>query len=84
MEQRFLIDTNPVIDFFNGKLSKEGKEFLSLLEPIISIITQIELLSNKKLPSYELTQLQNFTAVAIILNLDERVVQRTIFLRQKS
>ncbi len=82
MGQRYLIDTNPVIDFFNGKLSKEGKEFLSLVEPIISVITQIELLSNKKLPSHELNEIQNFTAVAIIMNLDEKVVQQTIFLRQ--
>lgn len=82
MGQQYLIDSNPVIDFFNGRLPKGGKEFLSFVEPVISVITQIELLSNKNLPLHELTQLHEFIKVAVILGLDEEVVQQTISLRQ--
>ncbi len=47
MEQQYLIDTNPVIDFFNGKLTEGGKNFIAAIDPAISVITHIELLSNK-------------------------------------
>lgn len=41
MVNKYLMDTNPVIDFLNGKLSSEGKKFITVIEPTISVITQI-------------------------------------------
>ncbi len=51
MEQKYLIDSNPIIDFFNGKLTVKGKNFITAIDPAISVITYIELLSNKNIPS---------------------------------
>lgn len=39
MGQKYLMDTNAVIDFFNGSLPANGKEFISSIDPAISVIT---------------------------------------------
>lgn len=45
MGKEYLIDSNAIIDFFNGKLPDEGRNLLfSIEQPIISIITYIEIL----------------------------------------
>lgn len=83
MERKYLIDSNPVIDFFNGKLTAGGKNFIAAIEPAISVITHIELLSNKNIPSDEWMQLQAFIQIAAIYQLDNPVVEQTIILRQQ-
>lgn len=82
MGQQYLVDTNPVIDFFNGRLPIKGENFMKSIEPAISVITHIELLSNKNIPSQEWTQLKDFIQIATIYSLNENVVQQTIVLRQ--
>lgn len=76
------MDTNPVIDFFNGKLSENGKNFIASIEPAISVITHIELLSNKNIPQKEWEQLQDFIQVAAIYALESKIVEQTVLLRQ--
>ena len=78
MVEPYLIDINPVIDFFNGKLSAKGKEFIAAIEPSISVITHIELLSNKNIPEKEWYQLQEFIQLAVIYGLESKVVEQTI------
>jgi predicted nucleic acid-binding protein len=82
MVEHYLIDTNPVIDFFNGKLSAEGKKLIAAIEPAISVITHIELLSNKNIPQQEWQQLQGFIQIAVIYSLESSIVAQTIALRQ--
>ena len=57
MEQKYLIDSNPVIDFFNGKLTAGGKNFIAAIDPVVSVITHTELLDNKNIPWDEWVQL---------------------------
>lgn len=44
MEQRYLIDTNVIIDNFGNKLPENAKTLLFSIELIISAITKIEVL----------------------------------------
>lgn len=82
MVEEFLIDTNPIIDFFNGSLTVKGKKFISGIVPAISVITQIELLSNKNLPPKEWKQINDFIEIAFIYDLQKEIVEQTIILRQ--
>jgi predicted nucleic acid-binding protein len=83
MERKYLIDSNPVIDFFNGKLTEAGKNLIVAIDPAISVITHIELLSNKNIPLKEWEQIQAFIQVATVYQLDDPVVEQTIILRQQ-
>lgn len=47
------MDSNVVIDFFNSNINPAGKNFIASAGPRISVITQIELLSNKNIPLSE-------------------------------
>ncbi len=82
MVDKYLIDTNPIIDFLNGRLSAEGKKFLAAIEPVIFVITHIELLSNKNIPVPEWQYLQEFVKIAVVYNLEKQIVEQTIILRQ--
>lgn len=82
MVEKYLMDTNPVIDFFNGRLSTNGKKFIAALEPSISVITQIELLSNKNIPADEWKQINDFIQIAVIYELKKEIVEQTIILGQ--
>ncbi len=83
MEQQYLMDSNAIIDFFNGKLNPAGKNFVASCDPRISVITQIELLSNKNIPSTEWEQLQTFIQIATVYTFDDSIVEKTIMLRQQ-
>lgn len=78
----YLLDTNPVIDFFNRKLSEEGKKLISEIEPVISVITYIELFSNNNISEEEKEKLSEFVKIAVIYDLSKEIVERTITLRQ--
>ena len=82
MVEKYLMDTNPIIDFLNGKLSAKGQKFIAVIEPVISVITHIELLSNKSIPQQEWEQLNSFIQVAVIYALESKIVEQTIILRQ--
>lgn len=49
----YLLGTNVVIDFCNSKLPNNGKKSLNQTEPIISVITQIELFASLKISQTE-------------------------------
>jgi predicted nucleic acid-binding protein len=82
MVEKYLLDTNPIIDFFNGRLSTNGKNFIAAIEPSISVITQIELLSNKNVHPDEWKQIEDFIQIATIYELKKEIVEQTILLRQ--
>lgn len=77
------MDTNAVIDFFNGRLPAKGKQFMAGQQPAICVITHIELLSNKNIPPAEWQQIQGFISIALIYPLESQVVHQTIALRQQ-
>ena len=54
MGQKYLMDTNAVIDFFNCSLPANAKKLISSIEPAISVITQIELFCSNNINAVEL------------------------------
>ena len=52
------MDANAVIDFFNGSLPASGQQMLSSLNPVISVITHIELFGSARTSPSELLQLE--------------------------
>lgn len=82
MVEDYLLDTNPIIDFFNSKLPLTGKKLITEIIPSISVISYIELLSNKNIPKLEWNALEDFLQIAQIYDLTKEIVTQTIFLRQ--
>ncbi|MCD4664481.1 MAG: type II toxin-antitoxin system VapC family toxin [Bacteroidales bacterium] len=85
MEQRYLIDTNVVIDYFAELLpEKTLNKFDKLIESssvCISVITKIELLGFKGLTAKERKLFNEFIDLTKVLNLSDKVVEQTIKLR---
>lgn len=81
MEQKYLVDTNAVIDFCALRLPDKRHRFLSSIlddSPTISVINKIELLSHPVIPN----ALEIFLSVAHILSLDNDITNETIALRR--
>ena len=81
MGQRFLIDTNVVIDFSHDIFSENSKKFVAKIlnrEPIISAITKIELLSFSVVPS----QIEDFVRYASIIGYNDSIIEKTIEIRK--
>ncbi len=81
MEQGYLVDTNCIIDFANGKLPEAVKVFLSTVldgQPCISIINKIEILgfSNPGQAVYEVVE------VVSVIGLTDDIVEETIKIRR--
>lgn len=75
-----VFDTNILIDYLNG--FQEARKELSLFEDkIISVITQIEVLSGAKTKEDERI-IRNFLASFTISELDNHIADRTIDLRR--
>ena len=85
MEIKFLLDSNAVIDFLGAKYPQEAMNFLkSVVDdiPNISIISEIEVLSYKT-DEEEYKVLQNFCMDAVVLELSDEIVTKTIEVRIK-
>ena len=84
MGKKYLTDSNAVIDFCNGKLPLEGRNLLFTIEqPIISIITHIEVMGFAAIKKDEEKQLKDFISIARIIPLDLQESLKTIELRQQ-
>ncbi len=83
MEERYLIDSNTVIDYLGNKLPQFGASFIDNLPAVISVITRIEILGWYNATSEQMDSLQSFVHNAIIYPLAEHHIQQTIFLRQQ-
>lgn len=82
MEQKYLIDTNVIIDNFGDKLPANAKTFLNDLEITISAVTQIEVLGWLNATEQQLRPLRAFMEMATILPINETVIEKTITIRQ--
>ena len=83
MDLKFLLDSNAVIDFLGAKYPMEGMNLINTAVddiPNISIISKIEVLSYKASEiEYEL--LLSFCKDALVIELNDEVVNKTIDLR---
>jgi predicted nucleic acid-binding protein len=82
MEQRYLIDTNVIIDNLGNKLPKNAIDFISNIDFSISSITKIEVLGWKNATENQLKPLYSFMETLNILPIDEAVINKTIEIRQ--
>ena len=81
MGKSFLIDTNVVIDFSHGIFSEKSKNFVAKVlnkEPVISAITQIELLGFSVVPP----QIERFVHYTSIIGMNDSVIEKTIEIRK--
>ena len=83
MGKEYLIDSNAIIDFFNYSLPKSGIDFLLSLDPIISIITEIEIFGKVGLSESEIDKLRQFIKTAMVYDVDKVLASKTIDLRFK-
>ena len=82
MGKRYLIDSNSIIDFCNGKLPENGRNFMMRLNPEISIITNIELFATKNISQEEYGLLEKFVAFSVSHDVNKELIDITIKIRQ--
>ena len=78
----YLIDTNVVIDFSEGRLPASARAFLSQIiddQPCISVITKMELLGFSAVSQ----PIIDFVEEAVVIALTDDIVAKTIDLRKK-
>jgi hypothetical protein len=78
----FLLDTNAVLYLLNG--DETLADFLFEKQLYISIITEIELLSYKKITAKEQKQIQGFINELEILNINQAIKNTTIITKHNS
>ena len=83
MGQRYLMDTNTVIEFLGNKLPQKSAVFLENIPTYISIITRIEVLGWLNATKEQITALQSYINTTSIYPLDEIIILKTIELRQQ-
>jgi predicted nucleic acid-binding protein len=83
MDLKFLLDSNAVIDFLGAKYPGEGMNLVNSAVddiPNISIISKIEVLSYKA-SEMEYKLLVSFCKDALVIELNDEIVNKTIDLR---
>ncbi len=65
MEQRYLIDTNVIIDNFGNKLPEKAKTLLHSIDLTISSVTKIEVLGWRNATIEQLQPLYDFMEIVI-------------------
>jgi len=82
--QKYLIDTNAVIDYLGNKMPASGMSLMNNAldtNPNISVITKIEVLGfNTKAEDYEI--LENFINDVYLIDLTDAIIERTIKIRK--
>lgn len=86
MGQKYLIDSNTVIDYLNGKLPFDGNRFVNSIVdsgPQISVITKMEVLGFNTQNNDAYKIMVDFINDNIVFSLDDKIVEKTIELRKK-
>ena len=83
MGQKFLIDTNVVIDVFDVATPANVKQKILQMSPVISAVTYMEALGWLHASSTQLRILQKFMDVATILPINQPVMDTTVRIRQQ-
>lgn len=84
MGQRFLIDTNVIIDYTSNRLDDKGSAFAENIFNTgfnTSVVVKIEVLGYNDAPA-KMQLLEEFLATAVIYPLDAAIIQKTIELRR--
>jgi len=82
----YVIDSNVVIDYMSGQLPAGAMSFLNDVineTPIISIMTEIEVLGFDNPPNIDLF-LTDFIAESLVIPLNDDIVRATIKIRKRN
>lgn len=82
----YLLDTNTIIYYLQAALPEKAMQQLHTIvdeQPLISVITKIELLGFNAAGIEEQTITGTFINAAILFNLDDAVINQTIALRKQ-
>jgi predicted nucleic acid-binding protein len=79
---KYLLDTNAVLYILGG--DKTLSDFLFGEELYLSIISEMELLSYKNITDDEKRSIEDFLKELIIININEKIKQQTIAVKQAS
>ncbi len=83
MGEKYLIDTNVVIDFFGGRLSARAHGFVASVSTSLSVITHTELFSKNEIPEEEKNLLTDYLSVADIYSyINSNIVAYAIDIRK--
>jgi predicted nucleic acid-binding protein len=84
MGQEFLIDTNVVIEVLGGNtLPTRIKKELLCMPPVISAVTYMETLGWYRATPFQIQIIQMFMSSAIILPINQPIIEKTVFIRQQ-
>ena len=84
MGQKYLIDSNVIIDYASDRLPKEGSDFVEEIfnrEFLISVIVKIEVLGFEDV-LHKTSAMEDFIRMAEVIPLDEKVTDTAIKLRR--
>lgn len=84
MGQKYLIDTNAIIDYLENKLPEKASNKIDDGAVIMSVISRIELLAWPKATEKQLKLLEDFIDASQVLLLSEDVIVETIAIRRFS
>lgn len=88
MGLKYLWDTNTAIYYLQKHFPQKQQELISNIinsyQPVISVITEIELLCWKNATDSDLTIINNFVSDSVVFGLEEDIKRKTIEIRKKS
>lgn len=84
MGQKYLIDTNAIIDYLENKLPEKASNKIDDGPVIMSVISRIELSAWPRATERQLKVLENFISASEVLLLSEDVIVKTIAIRRSS
>jgi predicted nucleic acid-binding protein len=83
MGQRFLIDTNVVIDALDGTMPHNVRQKVNLIAPVVSAVTYMEALGGYQVTAAQIRIIHFFLEQATILPINQPVIEATVKLRQQ-
>jgi predicted nucleic acid-binding protein len=81
----YLLDSNSIIDYLQSKLPAKSQQLLDAIvdeASIVSVISKMEILGFNFSTEKEQEIAETFMAYSTILDIDEKIVAQTIFIRK--
>jgi len=82
MGQRYLADTNTIIDYLENKLPQKSINLIDNIEIKLSVISRIELLVWRNATDAQISFLNSFINASIVFDLSENIILKSIEIRK--
>ena len=83
MAQRYLTDTNTIIDYLENKLPERASIIIDNIDIQLSVISRIELLVWQKASDEQIRILKDFISASFVFGLTEEIILKSIEIRKK-